>query len=250
MSPPVSSGQEARPLRLLADAVVLTSPGWLPVGTGWEGLDDLAAEHRRLLAARTEVGVERKALLRKYAEEDERHSAALRDSFRPGGSGEQPEVTPPGERTAAVRAATERLDAANDVLDEFLASAIERIEAEADGWVGRLSEQREQAADKRREAARLLAEAEEEEMRLRVLRGWIERNAGLDPRPMFRKPSPLRFMSWDEMAANYRPPAEPEREDPNAPLLTQLQVVDNHNPRQFAEDLNRGLTVPADSEEE
>lgn len=250
MNIPVTTGRDPQAFRLLIDAVALSSPGWLPVGTGWEGLDDLAAEHRRLLAVRGEVGAERAALIRQYEDEDARTSAALRESFRPGGDNEMPEVTAAPERSAALRAVNERLAAANEVLDEFLNDTVAHIEAATPEWLGRLSEQREESALKRREAARLLREAEEDEMRLRVLRGWVERNGGIDPRPMFSKPSPMRFMGWDYMAANYRPPAESDTEDPNAPVLTQLEVVDNHDPRQFAVDLNRGNPAPIHTEEE
>lgn len=238
---------EPRPLRLIEEAATLAEPGWLPVGTGWDGLDELAEEHRRLITARSGVTQERTALLARYEEEDRAHNEALRQGFRRGGDGALPEVTAAEDRRAAMLAVEQRHQAANDALDEFLTEAVEAIESRADGWLDTLAERRSGALRQREEAARLLAEAEEEEMRLRILEGWITRNAGRDMRPSMRI-TPTRFMPWDRMAVEYRP-KEVRILDPNNPAMAQLEVVDTFpGAAQFAVDLNRGR-VPASGEQ-
>lgn len=211
----VDARPRAREARLIEDATTLANPGWLPANTGFEGLDDLAAEHRRILGGRGALASERRELLEGFEAEDAAHQDALRAGFRRGGGGELPEVTAPEDRRVAVASVVEREQAANDALDEFLAEAVELIEERADAWMATLAEATAGAEAARAEAARLLAEAAAEEQKMLILQGWVKRNAGLDPRPSFRL-NQTRFYPWAAMAVDYRP-VEPQMESASLP---------------------------------
>lgn len=229
--------------RAVADATTLTDPEWLPVGTGWPGLDDLASEHRRLLDARRQAGEELRALDARFAEEDAGHDLALRDSFADGADGALPAVTGSAERAELRKVASDRLQAGNDVLDDFLERAIVELEAKAPEWMAVLDGQAEASAEKRREAQQLVAAAEADELRLRVLRGWINRNANRDVR---FADHPFRFLSWAVMARSFRPPPPLDPLDPNRSAFLQAAPFD---PESFAAGLNRG-TIGVRPEEE
>lgn len=198
--------------RLATEAPALTNLDWLPEGAGWPELDDLAADHRRLLAQLSEVATERSALRERFEEEDRVHGEALSAAYRGGGDPDAiPDVTPPDERRAALAAVERRRRAAVDALDGFLSDAIGRLETEAVGWLGDLASRRESAAEQRREAERLLAEARAEEVRAARLEEWVTRNAGLHQRAGFRNIPNFRYVTWVGMQ-EFTPPPEPEED--------------------------------------
>jgi hypothetical protein len=225
----------------VADAPALVSASWLPLESGWPGMDELGAEHRRLLAARSDVSDERWQLLRGFEAEDAAHSEAMTAGFRGDADVTLPKVTPQVDRQAAVGALNARLRAANDALDGFLADAIARIEEEAPAILGDLDSRREDAAEQRREAQRLLAEAEAQEARVWRLREWVTRNAGVHERTLFRNVPGMRFVGWD-LIEGFTPPVEPE---PDGMGGLRPQLVNTFpGAAKHAENLNRGLTRP------
>lgn len=200
---------EAAP-RLADDAPALLSPTWLPpTGTGWPELDDLAEQHRRLLARRVEVYAERSALTDRFEAEDKARHEAQTAAFLADESDELPEVTSPQEREVALNAASNSTRALNAALDEFLRDAVALIEAHATDWIADLALRREAAAEQRREAERLLAVAREEEVRAARVEQWLQRNAGVHERTSFRTIPRMRFVTFESEEA-YTPPREPE----------------------------------------
>ena len=191
---------------LTADAPALALPAWLPLGSEWPELEDLATAHRRLLARRAEVIGERAALPRRFEQEDKEHREAMAASFATDGPATD-ERTPLEEREAATIAADEQLRAANTALDTFVREAVTLIEAHVAGWIGDLATRREGSADKRREAERLLAEARAEEVGVARLSEWAKRNGGVHERAAFRNIPAMRFVTWESQQA-YTPPEE------------------------------------------
>lgn len=207
MSTPAFLGEpEVR--HLVEDAPALASPTWLPLGTEWPELEDLAVAHRRLLARRGEVASLSAALPHQFEQEDKDHRDAMAASFAAEGPATD-ERTPPEERKAALAEADEQLRAANDALDRFVREAVALIEAHVDGWIGDLATRRDGAAEKRREAERLLAEARADEVGVAQLEEWAKRNAGVHERASRRNIPAMRFVTWDSQQA-FTPPPEPE----------------------------------------
>lgn len=233
--------------RLADDAPAVALPGWLPAASGWDELDALAAEHRQLLSRREEVGSQRFALLRRFEAEDEAHREAMTAAFRENTSAELPEVTPITERNALLAAANEQLRAANDALDGLAAEAIERIEAGAPEWLGDLANRREGAAEQRREAERILAEARAEEVAVARLEEWLRRNAGLHRRAAFRSIPAMRYAAWTEVESSFTPAPEPE-DDGMGGLRPQV-VNPPHGEPWDAERKRRAMTIKPSAED-
>jgi hypothetical protein len=191
--------------RLVMDAPALTSRSWLPTNSGITWLDDLGTEHRRLLAGREAADSERSALAQRFEREDDDRRQAYTASAR---SGHEPDVaspTAPDERRALLADAEARVAAANDALDGFLTDAIATIEERASDALDDLAERLDDAAEKRREAQRLVAEADAVESRTWRLDEWMRRNAGVHPRPAFKRVPAFRFAGWDLVETLNRP---------------------------------------------
>lgn len=227
--------------KLIEDAPTLVSRGWLPEETGFESLDGLAEEHRRLLSSRTAITAERSALRDQYEAEDLASSQALERAFSSGGTVDAPTVTPPEERAAAMSALNHRLAAANGVLGQFVQRVIGRVESEADAMLGELVARRGATAARRQEAEQILAEAREEETEVQRLDDWIVRNAGRHEMASRRNVPGMRFVGWDLMKTS-QPPRPPQT---NAWGESIPETVDTYpGPEQHAANLNRGR-VPA-----
>ena len=213
-----SLDQIRRSLRMLEEAPVLAKPGWLPLDSGWPELDALAAEHRRILDAHRSV-LQRSAAVRSgFEAEDAAAADAMRAAFRDGEAPPDVEVTPPDEREAMIRDAERQARAASEGLEEFLRQAAQTLNEHGEAWLDDITAADRAAQAKREEAAALLRSAEADEMRLRIVRQWVTRNAGLHERNSFRS-LPTRFAAWDDMATGYRPEAIRENVDINHPAL-------------------------------
>ena len=202
---------EAGP-RLVDDAPALALPSWLPPGgAGWPVLADLGERHRGLLARQAKLYGERRELEEQFEREDKEHRAAMAASFATDEPSEH-ELTPPAERQAALTALSEQLRGASDAIDTFLRETVAVIEEHVTAWTGDLTNRREGAADKRREAERLLAEARAEEVGVARLEQWLLRNAGVHERRPFRTIPSMRFVTWDFIEETFMPPPAVEQD--------------------------------------
>lgn len=197
---------EAGP-RLVDEAPALASASWLPRSSGVSELDDLAVTHRRLLARRAQLGEEARALHERLDAEDAAHEVALVAGVLADEPADLAAVTPPEERAEAFRALSERALATNAALDQFLRDAVATIEQHAPTWLGELAARCEDAAVKRREAERLLAEAEAVEAGTWRIGEWIERNAGIHRNRGFNAIPGFRHIGWDTVQTFTPPPA-------------------------------------------
>ena len=162
---------------LLSEAPALSDREWPPEGTGIEELDDLRAEHERLIDAAVEVGNELAEVRRRHEEEDREYADALRAQAA-GQKVKIPELTPPAERAAELAPLEAKARANYEVREAFAQRAIETIKESYGDFVDVLDE-REGEAEARVEAARRqLAEAEAEVGATVQLRQWLARTAG------------------------------------------------------------------------
>jgi hypothetical protein len=229
---------------LINDAPALTSRQWLPGSSGWEPLDALAVEHRRILAGRGEIADERAALLLQYEAEDKNAQEALERAFTSDGPSAPPAVTSPDERQAAIASLDERLRAVTGVLRTFVLTAVDRIEQDASAILDDLAQRSEAARGRREEAERILAEAAEAEADVFRLGEWVTRNAGRHAMASRRNVPTMRFVGWN-VIEEMKPPRAPRLNDAGEPIP---EFVDTFpGAEQHAANLNRGR-VPALSE--
>jgi hypothetical protein len=135
-----------------------------------EALDNLAAKHRR---------------------EDAEHAEALREAHRDGSPASAEDRRTPADDRAAERAAIEeRMWAGFQVRAEHADRIIEAVRQHEDEWLADLRSRLAPAQEKRREAERLLAEAEAEEWQLHQLGHWVQRTS--EDGPFGRQPAPVR----------------------------------------------------------
>jgi hypothetical protein len=174
---------EGRARQLLA-APATGRADWLPEGE-WAELDELRAEHRRILAARAEAVAEGAELRERFEAEDRARDAALMKRYASDTEVEVPEVTPADEREAAFAPLRARLDALKETLGEFLVRAEKTIAGNYETWSADL-DSRDAQSQARVEAARAgRARAAAEVSDRQALRRWLARSAGLHP--MFRQ---------------------------------------------------------------
>jgi hypothetical protein len=204
-------GGQRAPLTL--DAPALATAGWLPPDTGWETMDDLRAEHTRILGVVREITDERSTATRRYEAEDKAADEALYNGFREGADAKPVEQTPDDERRATLADLDKRFEMARVALDEFLREAIEKIEAEAPVWVNETGARLTEAKDKREEAARLVAEAQGIEDTAGRLTEWVQRTGGIHRRAAYRNIPAVRFTAWDAFTQMFTPAPTPGPED-------------------------------------
>jgi hypothetical protein len=157
--------------------VAHTRRGWLPQGTGLDGLDDLAVEHRRLLGVGAELGAELHALRKQYEQEDAARDAALQGNVSTGKNERLPDVTSPDVRQHKMGEVEQRMLAAARALQEFLNGAMEEIRRREGEWDTALLERVAEAEAQREEAIRLLAQAEAKVHAVDHMRRWVHRNS-------------------------------------------------------------------------
>src|SRR5690349_8036128 len=123
--------EDKRPWALVEDHPALLRADWLPPEDVAPELAELRREHLRLLAARQEAADIAGATNTGYRREDEAHEAELAAALREGREPEQLKRTPHQERVRAQTENVRRYNIANDVLVEFLASAVADISERA-----------------------------------------------------------------------------------------------------------------------
>lgn len=218
MTLPVNSGERPNARALLADVPAFGSAAWLPSGV-WVELDERAVTHARLLDARREVVAEATATAAGYRAEDAAYQEAMTSGFLSDADAKLPTMTSREEREAVRREFRERAVALDSALVQFIKESIAAIEEHAEQWLGDLANRREVAAERRREAERLLIEARAEELRTARLEHWTKLNAGVHERASFRLPE-RRHVTFTHIVESYTPRlAEPS--DPDA-----LELVD------------------------
>jgi hypothetical protein len=127
----VNAGDRAAVAALLADVPAFASPSWLPEGVGWPELDERAATHRRLLAARREVVAEATALSEQYRREDAAYQEAMTSGFLADDAGKLPTVTPREDREEARRDLRDRALALDSALARFVTETVAAVEEHA-----------------------------------------------------------------------------------------------------------------------
>jgi hypothetical protein len=178
--------ETARALQRLAGHT--TSEAWIPEDLTVE-LNQLRREHIRL---RRQVVAElqaRSELARGFQREDDEREAALRLAARNGSPPPEDKRTSPEERAAKLAAIEQRLWATVHVLADVADTVIETLREQESDLLAALRHQLKPAEERRREAARLLAEARAEEFQLHKLGQWIQKTA--DDEAFGRQPAPV-----------------------------------------------------------
>ena len=176
-------------MRSLVDSPALRSNDWLPEGL-WPELDELRTRHHELLE-QWQAAISAVAdLHQRFEDEDEGRVQAYVD-------GKQPKVTGEPERVGMLAEAKAKLEAARRQLEAFLAEAVETIQKHEDEWQAELDARGAAAAEKRQEAARLLAEADQAVGEVTRTRRWLQRST---------YPSGSRHISHDALSVPLPPP--------------------------------------------
>jgi hypothetical protein len=151
-------------------------PGWLPPEGECPELADLRQEHTRLLKACADA-LDQVAEARQDLEQAKlARQSILRKAIA---SGERPEqIKPVRVQTSKLHEATQMFEAASDVLEEFVANAQKQIRERAPQIHASLAEHFVKADEKRKEAGRLLAEADRLEAAPKRMTNWLDRYTG------------------------------------------------------------------------
>ncbi len=181
--------EDRRRWRLLEDEPAVTRPGWLPPAEDCPALADLHEGHVRVLAATAEALRAAADVSRRQEAELDAVRAAEEEALFSGQPGEIPSVTVGDQEITEAR---ERAHAARDALQRFVHHAVEQVREREPEILSALEETREQAAAKRAEARRLLAEADELEKTPQRVALWLDRICGR---------SHLGHFPYDDMAA-------------------------------------------------
>lgn len=191
---------DVRTRLLLAENLrgLTTAESWLPEGL-WPELDDLREEHLRFRRQVVAVIEERASLLARYAAEDKDHVEALRQAARDGVRPPDDGRTPPDERERQRTAIEERLWAGIAVMAEHADAIVEHLRENEDEYLADLRERLLPAQQKRREAERLLAQAQSEELQVHALGRWVMTTN--DDDGLSRQPSPVPGAVPERLAA-------------------------------------------------
>jgi hypothetical protein len=174
---------------MLQDNPALGRTGWLPIGP-WPELDELHDEHEERLRHHAEAADEFAKLYEQFKEEDAAQVSAAKEG------GEAPQLTPQAEREDALRAAKAKAKAEREALAKFIVRAVETIEAHEAEWLADLEEQGREAVNKRLEAARLLAEADQVVGEAKRTTMWLRRTAYGGIRPPLGHIAHSQPLSW------------------------------------------------------
>jgi len=171
--PPLATHGE---ISFLTEAPAVNDPGWLPEGKH-PALDELRAEHLRLLAMAREAGAEESEVERRLAEEDAAYTAAVNAELA-GNQVVLPERTDPVVKAQMLRDLRERSMAVVRLREQFTKQAIATIQEHYEEWIADLDIQDAAAADAVDEAQRALAEAKAALGQSVQLRLWLDRTSG------------------------------------------------------------------------
>lgn len=154
----------------------LTREDLLPEGINDE-LDELRAEHLRLLEARAEARGQGRALADRFEAEDEARKAALAADLA-GEEAEVPAVTPEAERRAALAPVQARFDAVNQALAEHGEAILATAESRREAWLADLAAVAAEDRARAEEALAVLAEVERNAVERERVAAWIDRLYG------------------------------------------------------------------------
>lgn len=169
---------------------------WLPELAHWPELVDLRRRHLALLDAADAVAHELAQLESAFEQEDAHRAEALKSAYLDGtGEAALPEATTPEHREAARAPLLERSAAIMDALEEFVGRTLATLASKREEWFGELAQVDAAAEAKRREARRLLHDADREAAEVARARTWLDRNSG----------GRLGPVHWDALAA---PPSD------------------------------------------
>lgn len=202
---------------LLGEAPALYDSEWLPAGANAE-LDELRAEHQRIIAAAREAGAALAAAERRYEEEDAAYTAAVSAQVV-GNDVVLPERTDAQVRAQELKDVRERNMALLRVREEFAGRAITTIQGRYDAWTADLDDVDAQVAERIEAARRALAEAEAEAGKTTQLRLWLARTAGRREglNRMFGPDLPSRHIAYPDLAGVGRGlPIQRFQPDPDA----------------------------------
>jgi hypothetical protein len=164
-----------------------TSPSWIPQGLSPE-LDELRAK-MLTLGDRVRADVDKlRSLRREFEAEDTAYQAKLEAAIRDGMEAPTDERTTEQDREEQLDAIHERIAAGVDILAEHADRIVAKIREQEDQLLSALRGQIVGAQDKRREAERLVAEAQALEWQLHRTGQWVLHTA--DDGPMGRQPAP------------------------------------------------------------
>jgi hypothetical protein len=184
------------------DYMRMGSPGWFPV-TSDPVLEELRAEHERLLVRRDEAQQQVAGVRARFEAQDAARQAEFDAAAREVREPELPDRTGEDDRRDAIMDAEARLRAASHALAAFGTAAVDRLRGELpEGWhaaeavnehrippngaaaeiVAKLDVAATQARERMEQARRALAEADRELRAVIPLRVWLIRtaNAGTD----------------------------------------------------------------------
>jgi hypothetical protein len=166
-----------------------TSDLWLPADTGWAELDAVRAEHLRLRQAVLDEINAHLELTARFAAEDGEHRQAQIEAHRNGRAGSvKDKRTAPEKRDHQLAEIAGRLWSGVLVLADVVDEVIALVREHEPKWLAQLQEQRQPAAEKRREAEKLLHEADVEEFSLAMRADWLKKL--VDDGPFGRAPYP------------------------------------------------------------
>jgi hypothetical protein len=223
------------------------SPGWFPA-TSDPVLEELRAEHERLLVKRDEAQQQVLGVRARFEAQDAARQAEFDAAAREGREPELPDRTGEDDRRDAIMDAEARLRAASHALAAFGIAAVDRLRGELpEGWhaaeavnehrippngaaaeiVAKLDVAAAEARERMEQARRALAEADRELRAAIPLRMWLIRTAnagtdgsarlepadGMEIPPAFTagtKPRDLDVPGWYPDVAG---PPEPDPED-------------------------------------
>lgn len=160
----------------ILDAPGLRREDLLPEGINDE-LDELRAEHLRLLQARTEVQAQGRALGERFEAEDEARKAALAAELA-GEEAEGPDVTPDAERRAALAPVQARFEAVNQALAEHGETILATAESRREAWQADLAAVEAEDRARAEEALAVLADVERNAVERERVAAWIDRLYG------------------------------------------------------------------------
>lgn len=188
---------QQRRWRFLEDHRAVTFPGWLPPADDCPALADLREAHERVLAAAAEAWHAAAELRHQRETELEAVRAAEEQAMFAGEPADLPDLTVSEEEIAV---ASRSAEAARDAFQRFALNAIEQLREREQQILEELDGARQQAATKRAEAQKLLAEADALEQTPKRVELWLARYNGtshLGPFPYSETVAPPPSQPFD-----------------------------------------------------
>ncbi len=155
-----------------------TSRRWLPPDQGWPELDTVRDEYLRVRDAVAADLRKLGAVAAKHRAEDERLMTALQEAHRTAGPAPKDERTPEERRVAERSGIEASLWAGVKVLIEVVDKIHAVLSEHMDEWLAAIRARASEAQAKRKQAERLLEEAQAVEWRSVRLGKWLKSQSG------------------------------------------------------------------------